>query len=179
MDPKREITDANIIAFRRCYNPSEEAVRKYKQYGPANPLWNESLEDQEIRICPYSEDGICYMLTCKCKEIDEDGIQSNDYYTGICNECKEVLPSRKYVWRTPLSHGGFVGCYCKSHYRLNIEKEEVEDNEDPFNNLCDIMELIRECHPIVETFCVPDGITISSNNDNSDLPDLDSSESYF
>lgn len=164
MNPNREITDANIVAFRRVYNPSEESIRKYKQYGPSNPLWNDSLEDQEVRECPFSEDGICYMLTCKCKEFDEDGIQSNDYYTGECSECKEILPSRKYVWRIPLSHGGFIGCFCKSHYRLQEKekKEEVEDVDDPFNNLCDIIELVRECHPIVETFCVNDGIEIST-----------------
>lgn len=155
MDPNREITDAHIKTFIRCYNSSEESIRKYEMYGPSNPLWSDCLENQEIKECEYSEDGICYMLTCKCKEVDEDGIKSKDYYTGMCNECKESLPNKSLVWRHPLLNGGFIGCFCKSHYRLCIAKEEED-----FHNLCDIMEIIRDKHPIVECFKTDDNITI-------------------
>lgn len=137
MNPSREITDSNIQDFMRCYQTDDESIMKYKLYGPANPLIDGG--------CQYSDDGICYMMTCGCFE-------KGEWYVGYCLECKEIIASKKYAWRNPLINGAFIGCYCKNHFRMRIEKSEDadEDEEDSYSNLCDIMEMVRDHHPIVD-----------------------------
>jgi hypothetical protein len=154
MNPNRDFTDEDIRVFMRCYNSkSNECIKNYELYGPSNPLICEALEGDDELKCPYSEDGICYMLTCNCKENEDDDSKFKSYYTGICQECKQVLPSKVDVWRTPLIGGGFVGCFCRSHFRIvneNNEDLEEENIVDTFTNLCDIMEIVRDKHPVLD-----------------------------
>lgn len=148
MEEELNILDEEIEVFIRCYNQSEDSIRKYHIYGPANPIVNDCRDDSEYEFCPYSEDGVCYMLTCRCKELDQGVEKKTDYYVGYCLECKVELLTKADVWRTPVVGGGFIGCYCREHFRLNVKRPEDSDEYDAHSSLCDIMICIRDRHPV-------------------------------
>lgn len=166
------ILDEEIPVFIRCVKNDEESIRNYKLYGPANPLINDGRDDTEFMFCPYSYDGVCYMLTCDCRKNEED-IKKGEWYTGKCEytdpdgyKCQTVFNSKTQAWRTPLSEGGFNGCFCKDHFRRCVPRPEDPDEYSPYHTLCDIMIMVRERYPIQEfhdlsedsgiEFCSPD-----------------------
>lgn len=164
MSQERKISDNDVKTFLRCYNNSEENIRKYEMYGPSNPKWSRSLENGDLKTCPYSEDGICYMLTCKCFNTDNEGVFYEDDYDGECLECEEELPSKQYVWRRPVVSGGFeMGCFCRKCFKPAGEEVD-EDDEDDLDNLYDVMIIIRDKHPVIEAVRIDNNIEILSDD---------------
>lgn len=143
MDPNREFFEEDIIEFRRCFKNNEQSIEKYRLYGPSNPF--KSI-DGYFPQCEFSDDGICYMMQCRCKEEDND-----DWYTGECLTCELELPKRVNAWRRPCINGSFIGCFCRNHFRPLIVKGEYVDEDEtyPLINLCDIMEVVRDKFPIL------------------------------
>lgn len=155
-----------IPVFKRCFFNSEEMIKNYKAFGPANPQVNEGVDDEHFRFCPFSDDGICYMLTCNCVNDDPD-VPNKNWYTGKCmfidddgKHCPVVFDSKIEAWRTPLDNGGFNGCFCRNHFRRNIPRPEDKEHFSLFHTLCDIMIMIRERYPIQEINNVDSGIEI-------------------
>lgn len=162
------ILEEEIPVFIRCVRRDEESIQNYRIYGPANPLTNEERDDEDFDVCPYSHDGICYMLTCDCRKNEEDTTKG-DWYTGKCeyvdtdgHKCRTVFDSKIDVWRTPLVNGGFNGCFCKNHFRRCVPRPEDKEEYSPHHTLCDIMVMVRERYPIQEfqTFNEDSGIEI-------------------
>lgn len=147
MNPSREITEEDILVWKRCFKNKPESIAKYKLLGPSNPFINNDIYSN---FCNSSTDRICYMMTCQCFEY-EDGISTGDWFKGQCIECDQEILRRKDAWRMPKSNGGFIGCYCRSHFRNPIIKnEDGEDLNREYNNLCDIMEIIKDIYMIDE-----------------------------
>lgn len=144
VEDDNEITEYEIIQFRRCFNPSEESIEKYKMYGPANPLVSKFDGTEDLR-CSFSSDGICYMMTCRCLEYDEDVDEYNDdWFVGICLECDKKIEDRKDAWRIPDIYGAFIGCYCEDHF-----KSKFDGTDDVrHRSLCKVIECIRNKFPI-------------------------------
>lgn len=142
---ENEISEAEIIEFRRCFKPTLEAIENYKKYGPANPLKQRFPGDTSLS-CKFSEDGICYMLKCRCLEYDpEIDEYDDDWYTGTCDECDVQISNRKDAWRIPELFGGFKGCYCEDHFE---SKFYSMDEENSYRILCRVIKAIRKKFPI-------------------------------
>lgn len=159
MNPSREITENDILTWKRCFKNNPESIKNYKLFGPSNPFVN---NDIYRNFCESSEDGICYMMKCQCFEYEDD-ISTGDWFKGKCIECDERIFNRKDAWRIPKLNGGFVGCFCRAHFRLPIIKDDdEEDINKEFNNLCDIIEIIKDVNKIedevIMTECDEDNI---------------------
>ena len=161
MDPKREILNNDIIQWKRCFKNNEESIMKYKLYGPSNPHKQNGIYEKK---CESSEDGICYMMKCQCLEY-EDEISTGDWFIGKCFECNDPILNRKDAWRIPNPNGGFVGCFCRFHFRLPVGRDEEnnEDNDHGFNNLCDIMEIIKDNFPTMHSTMYEDDFQIEDS----------------
>lgn len=149
-----EVLEEEIPVFKRCFVNSEEYIANYKLFGPANPQVNAFKDDNDYNMCEYSQDGICYMLTCNCMRDDPD-VPNKDWYNGKCNyidpdgySCKITFNDKTEAWRTPLDGGGFNGCFCKDHFRRCIPRPKDKDEFSLFHTLCDIMIMVREKYPI-------------------------------
>lgn len=129
--------EQTIYEFRRCCVECKVSEENYRIYGPANPL---KIINSEIPKCSFSGDGICYMMTCQCREDDE-----SDWFTGKCDFCQEKIAERHLAWRLPHVKGGFMGCYCKDHYRTYYK----DYNDKVGNIICDIMEIVRSKFPVM------------------------------
>jgi hypothetical protein len=67
--------------------------------------------------CPYSVGYGCRMLTCLCKEVDDDllekeGEDRETWFEGYCNYCKDDIEYKEVALRFPCEQGGWLGCYC-------------------------------------------------------------------
>jgi hypothetical protein len=90
--------------------------REYNRLlGPANAQANGTYFDKSHRCNKY---GGCRMLTCVCSEESNDQEQTMcmelDWFTGACDRCFRIIPSRSHAIREPLIEGGWRGCYCSS-----------------------------------------------------------------
>jgi hypothetical protein len=139
-EEKEEITEEEILIFKRCFN--RKSIEQYKLYGPSNP---------NIRgeICEESHNGICHMMTCQCLECDIDLISTGPWFIGKCMECDETIENKSKAWRIPHKNGGFIGCYCsKEHVKFRFyESDEI----DIHFSLIKIMDAIIEKYPI---YCI-------------------------
>lgn len=149
-----KILEEEIPVFMRCFVNKEEYISKYKLYGPANPQVNACRDDEDYNICDYSEDGVCYMLTCNCVRDDPD-VPNKEWYNGKCNyvdpdghPCRVIFNDKSEAWRTPLDDGGFNGCFCRDHFRRGIPRSQDPEEFSLFHTLCDIMIVVREKYPI-------------------------------
>lgn len=149
------ILPEEIPVFKRCFVNSEEFISQYRRYGPANPQVNEGREDDDYKYCQFSNDGVCYMLTCNCVQDDPD-VPNFNWYNGKCNyvdpdgvECRVTFNSKSEAWRTPLDTGGFNGCFCRDHFRRCIPRPEDPEEFSLFHTLCDIMIIVREKYPVI------------------------------
>lgn len=127
VDEDGDLYEQAILEYRRCFKKYN--INLYKKYGPSNP-------SRVGKSCKNSIDGVCYMLTCNCL-IKDDKIIKNK-----CDICENLLPTKKDCWRFPYWNGGFIGCYCKEHFKRESQGE--------MKMLCDIMELIRDKNPIID-----------------------------
>nr|QBK84656.1 MAG: hypothetical protein LCDPAC01_01370 [Pithovirus LCDPAC01] len=64
-------------------------------------------------------------------EVDDQGENMNDWYTGKCEECENNIRSRRYAVRDPLLQGGWRGCFCswecvEDRVRRFMNKEGVD-----------------------------------------------------
>ncbi|CAH6418635.1 Hypothetical protein POVN_LOCUS354 [uncultured virus] len=81
-------------------------------FGPLNAI----IE----RECPTSIPGGCRMLTCCCRDFDQDTDPVLDtstpyaWFTGNCasDSCQIKLVDVSHALRQPVDGGGWVGCYC-------------------------------------------------------------------
>lgn len=145
MEEDSEITEREIIEFRRCFLRYPEFIQNVRLYGPANPLRKNEFNKTSYPQCKDSEDGICYMMKCNCHS-DEEITGFKDWYTGFCGVCEVKLPTKKDCWRTPDENGGFIGCYCEDHYKI---MEIADEDQNIINILCKIMGAVREKYPII------------------------------
>lgn len=125
-----DIDEKSVYEFKRCHNKYD--IQNYKLYGPSNP-------HRDGTKCNGSSDGICYMLTCDCHLNENEKILKQK-----CDKCEDELKTVKDCWRFPYWDGGFIGCYCKYHF-----KRESEEGSE-MKLLCDIIELIRENNPVID-----------------------------
>lgn len=62
--------------------------------------------------------GACRMLTCRCKDQDEEEIESaydnfsDGWFDGQCNQCHLRIADLSHALRFPLFGGSWIGCYC-------------------------------------------------------------------
>ncbi len=120
-----ELSEEAIVEFNRCFRRTEYDVLQYKKYGPSNP-YRVTDENEQFIPCKESSDGCCYMMTCNCHE-------DKPWYKGKCEICDKRI-NKKEAMRFPLWNGGFIGCYCKEHFK--------RESEDQMKMLCDIIEMI-------------------------------------
>lgn len=121
-----ELSEDAINEFNRCFRRTEYDIIKYKKYGPANP-YRVTDQNEEFISCDGSVDGCCYMMTCNCHE-------DKQWFIGKCELCKQIIYKKSDAMRFPLWNGGFIGCYCKEHFK--------RESEDKMRMLCDIIEMI-------------------------------------
>jgi hypothetical protein len=85
-----------------------------RMFGPVNRrLNNEECISGVIK-------GGCRMLTCMCREFEQDEDDGTEYeehnpnawFTGICDSCKRKISDISYALRYPILDGGFIGTYC-------------------------------------------------------------------
>lgn len=165
-----------IPVFMRCFVNNEENIAKYRMFGPSNPLVNSCREDEDFEFCPYVYDGICYMMTCKCRNEDPDNPDA-EWFNGRCNyvdpdgfPCRVVFDEKMDAWRTPLDEGGFNGCFCRDHFRRGIPRPDDKEEFSLFHTLCDICVMVREKYPIqrFQNFTDDSNVTIYNPNDEDD-----------
>ncbi len=133
-----DFSDSDVQAFvRRSYSNNKNLLRKY---GPLNP--NIPCNGYK-KLCVFSPNGICAMMTCRCYEvIDED---NPDWFTGICASCGDEIESRNKAFRIPLATGGFKYCLCNSicaHSFYEFDLEAIE------HNFIDIIKAYLVIYPI-------------------------------
>lgn len=133
-----DFSDKDVQAFvRRSYSNNKSLLRKY---GPLNP--NIPCNGYK-KLCVFSPNGICAMMTCRCYEvIDEDNL---DWFTGICACCGEEIESRNKAFRIPLATGGFKYCLCSdicAHSFYEFDLEAIE------HNFIDIIKAYLVIYPI-------------------------------
>lgn len=139
-----EITEEEILEFKRCFILSERSIEMYQTYGPANPLKQRFPGDTCLE-CKFSDDGICYMLKCRCLEYDpEDDEYVEDWFIGRCNECDSIIEDRSQAWRIPDIYGGFKGCYCEDHF----ESKFYGSDGNKYLSLCKVIKTIRKKFPV-------------------------------
>ena len=161
-EDKNEISEAEILEFKRCFNFTSESIENYKNYGPSNPLKQRFPGDTCLK-CKFSDDGICYMLKCKCLEYDlEIDEYLDDWYTGKCDECDSEIIDRNDAWRIPDLFGGFKGCYCEEHFESNFYGTDIDNK---YKILCKVIKTIRKKFPVK--------FRSSSNNKSEDQENIE------
>lgn len=128
-----ELTEEAIQEFNRCFRKTEADISKYKKYGPSNP-YRVKDQNEEFISCKGSFDGCCYMYTCNCHD-------ETPWNTGRCAICNERVKGNE-IMRFPLWDGGFIGCYCKEHFK--------RESEGKMRMLCDIIEMLAEVWKVDE-----------------------------
>lgn len=75
-------------------------------FGPVNPILNQE--------CDESIPGGCRMLSCTCREVDQDidDDTPSPWFTGECDTCKLTIRNLSHAIRQPVVGGGWIGCYC-------------------------------------------------------------------
>lgn len=155
---ENEISELEIIEFRRCFKRTQLDLDNYMFYGPANPLKPRHPHDTNLS-CKFSEDGICYMMKCKCLEYDEDCNEYyDDWFTGLCGDCNKKMENKSEAWRIPDIYGAYKGCICEDCY--NIKFVGIDDERQLA--ICKVIKTIRKKFPI--KFVVPD--VVLENDDN-------------
>ena len=91
---------------------SELIGRPERLWGPVNAMLD--------RDCS-GNDGPCRMLACVCRDLDQAcdeqltpdvPLDSEQWFTGRCDECQRSLLDISYAIRFPVTNGGWVGCFC-------------------------------------------------------------------
>jgi hypothetical protein len=67
---------------------------------PANPIYVDDV------VCRTTPGGMCALYDCMCYE------DTDDWFTGYCAYCGEVVPDKESASRIMFHYGGFQGCYC-------------------------------------------------------------------
>jgi hypothetical protein len=92
-----------------------EAGAPERLWGPVNAIIN--------RQCSVSQ-GPCRMLSCVCRDLDQEcdedlnpasNLDSEQWFTGRCDQCQRSLLNISYAIRFPVTDGGWVGCFCSWH----------------------------------------------------------------
>lgn len=94
---------------------SEFKKNKYnlnRLFGPPNNIYGSQ--------CSTSPNGICRMLTCRCRDFDQDcedcelisDNNPNAWFSGSCDLCNLKILDPCYALRYPIKHGGWDGCFC-------------------------------------------------------------------
>jgi hypothetical protein len=110
-------------------------------FGPLNPIIGVE--------CISGIKGGCRMLSCCCRNIDQEDDEEIDYddYNptswfsennngGNCDGCNFKIKDASYAIRYPVKNGGFIGCFCSTQC---IEKKPPRDFDDDANMRLNIM----------------------------------------
>lgn len=142
-----EITPEEAIGLSLSLSLNDEGDNNQIErfYGPANVIVGFDCISK-----PYThpnENGPCRMLTCLCKEDEDDHEDDLSeevlsypwslWFKGNCEICKRKIQKFRHAVRLPLPDGGFIGCFCSFDCVLNSERVVTEYDE------CRVQEIER------------------------------------
>lgn len=139
------VEEAMGLSLSLSLNEDSDENQIERLYGPANAIVGFDCISK-----PYThsrENGPCRMLTCICKE-DEDDMEDdlteevienpwNLWFKGHCEICKRKIRKFRHAVRLPLTGGGFIGCFCSFDCVLKSERVVTEYDE------CRVQEIER------------------------------------
>ena len=87
---ENEISEAEILEFKRCFKLTKESVENYKKYGPANPLKQRFPGDNCLK-CKFSDDGSEVLVLVKSILImDNIGVALNNHLESALPDISNV-----------------------------------------------------------------------------------------
>ena len=94
--------------------------------------------------------GGCRMLTCRCRDYEEDEDEhvdatyaksSDGWFVGKCDQCRRIIIDISYALRFPPTGGSWVGCYCSLECLNKAQPQELTRIEAVrFDELIDSIE---------------------------------------
>jgi hypothetical protein len=98
--------------------------------GYANPQTQHCVGAPDFRAI-----GQCHMLTCGCRNDDEDAEYYDpvrlEWFTGKCEHCQIRIVKACYALRLPCDAGGWIGCFCSAECALVTANNEIQAGLNP------------------------------------------------
>lgn len=109
---------------------SEFRENKYnlnRLFGPPNNIFGS--------YCSTSPNGVCRMLTCRCRDFDQDcedcellmDNNPNGWFSGSCDLCSLKILDLCYALRYPIKNGGWDGCFCSMKCMTDAPPRDLDE----------------------------------------------------
>lgn len=116
LDAVRGMLDVARSMADPVLTDAEEIRKRYP--GDPNRVFG-PLNKRPVECISGVINGGCRMLTCQCREFDQDDDEEPDepmspevWFTGTCDSCDLRIRDISHALRYPVVSGGWVGCFC-------------------------------------------------------------------
>ena len=118
------------LALSSSFEEADEGVLDPDRiFGPKNAILGKE--------CSEGIKGGCRMLTCMCKEDEEEDF----WFEGVCDTCLKRIRNCSHALRYPTEHGGWLGCYCSLECLVKNPPIDVDEYADlRIDNMVDVIE---------------------------------------
>jgi hypothetical protein len=128
------ILDGAISTAMGCMD-REQIISEFREnkynlnrlFGPPNNIFGSH--------CSTSPNGVCRMLTCRCRDFDQDcedcelivDTNPNGWFSGSCDFCSLKILDPCYAIRYPIKNGGWDGCFCSMECMTEAPPRDLDE----------------------------------------------------